>query len=369
MDWAQFTHFSLSVFTDRTHPANTLLRCLFWLFVVLFCHFVSRHLLKKLSLQLEKKRRNWLQSLINAGIRPIAVFIWFLYGLYVLNQFFTQILPDWLDALSLVRTLGFIVLSIWFLFEFIHRVEKIYLSTRSQKRLDPSFVRVISRIAQLSVVLIGILTLLNNLGVSVASLTAISSVGAAGIAFAAQGILGNFFGGLLLYVNRTFVIGEAISSPDRAIEGTVENIGWLVTAIRNADQRPIYVPNSLFLSIIVINITRMTNRRIVLDLPVRYQDGDKLGLLMPALQSYIQAYPGLDKEKTNLITLNKFTASLFNLNVVVFTPKMSDPEFFAIQQDLLLGVRQILQQHGAEYGLPGQSLYLEKVHESKAFSH
>ena len=42
---------------------------------------------------------------------------------------------------------------------------------------------------------------------------------------------------------------ELDSSPDRDLEGTVESIGWRVAQIRTFDQRPLYVPNSVFTGI------------------------------------------------------------------------------------------------------------------------
>lgn len=66
----------------------------------------------------------------------------------------------------------------------------------------------------------------------------------------------------MIYFDRPFKVGDWIRSPDRQIEGTVERIGWRMTIIRTFDKRPLYVPNSVFSSIVVENPSRMLNRRI-----------------------------------------------------------------------------------------------------------
>ena len=65
-------------------------------------------------------------------------------------------------------------------------------------------------------------------------------------------------------------------SPDREIEGTVEEINWRATIIRTFDKRPLYVPNSLFANMAVETPSRQTNRRIYETIGLRYDDLDSL---------------------------------------------------------------------------------------------
>lgn len=61
------------------------------------------------------------------------------------------------------------------------------------------------------------------------------------------------FGGVTIYLDRPFSVGDWIRSPDQEIEGTIEHIGRRRTAIRTFDKRPFYVPNSAFTKISVEN--------------------------------------------------------------------------------------------------------------------
>ena len=120
------------------------------------------------------------------------------------------------------------------------------------------------------------LMVLQSLGVSVSGLLAFGGIGGIAVGFAAKDMLANFLGGLSIYLDRPFAVGDWIRSPDRSIEGTVEDIGLRVTRIRTFDQRPLYVPNSTFSSVSLENPSRMTNRRIYETIGVRYEDAGRV---------------------------------------------------------------------------------------------
>src|SRR3546814_17743455 len=60
------------------------------------------------------------------------------------------------------------------------------------------------------------------------------------------------------------------------VMGEVQEIGWRATRIMGFDRKPFYVPNSMFNTGVVINHSRMTNRRIMEHMLLRYGDIDKV---------------------------------------------------------------------------------------------
>ncbi|WP_258868179.1 mechanosensitive ion channel family protein [Alkalilimnicola ehrlichii] len=130
------------------------------------------------------------------------------------------------------------------------------------------------------VIVIAGLVVLQTLGISIAGVLAFGGVGGIAVGFAARDLLANFFGGLTVYLDRPFSVGDWIRSPDREIEGTVERIGWRQTRIRTFDLRPLYVPNSTFNSIALENPSRMSNRRIFETIGIRYNDADKMATIV-----------------------------------------------------------------------------------------
>ena len=116
-----------------------------------------------------------------------------------------------------------------------------------------------AKLLRLSVIITAGLVVLQTLGFSISGVLAFGGVGGIAVGFAARDLLANFFGGLMIYLDRPFSVGDWVRSPDRNIEGTVERIGWRLTVIRTFDKRPLYVPNSVFANIAVENPSRMAS--------------------------------------------------------------------------------------------------------------
>ena len=118
--------------------------------------------------------------------------------------------------------------------------------------IDETTVDAVAKLLRISVIITGVLVALQSLGYSISGVLAFGGVGGIAVGFAARDLLANFFGGLMIYMDRPFNVGEWIRSPDKEIEGTVEKIGWRLTTIRTFDKRPLYVPNSLFNNLIFL---------------------------------------------------------------------------------------------------------------------
>ena len=104
--------------------------------------------------------------------------------------------------------------------------------------------------------MIAILLIMQELGLSISGLLAFGGVGGLIVGLAAKDLLSNFFGGMMIFFDRPFRVGEFIKSPDRNIEGIVEKIGWRLTVVRTFSKNVLY-SNTAFSSIIVENATRI----------------------------------------------------------------------------------------------------------------
>ena len=199
------------------------------------------------------------------------------------------------------------------------------------------------------------------MGYSVSGVMAFGGIGGIAVGFAAKDLLANFFGGLMIYLDRPFVIGDWIRSPDQDIEGTVEYIGWRQTRIRTFDKRPLYVPNATFANISVENPSRMTNRRIYEKLGVRYADAAQVKVIVDNVRSMLQQHPDIDTGQTLIVNLNAFGASSLDFFVYAFTKTTNWIEFHAIKEDVMFKIMAIIDAQGAEIAFPTQTLHLAEA--------
>lgn len=241
-------------------------------------------------------------------------------------------------------------------FRLINLIEKKQIN----KGANQTSARIISRIFKVTIVFILILIFGEHLGLSLSGLMTFGGIGGIAIAMASKDILSNFFSGVMLYFDRPFNIGDWISSPDRQIEGTVIEIGWRQTKIITFDHRPLHIPNSLFSSISVENPGQMTNRRIKTTLNLRYQDADKIDVIITDIKTMLLTHPDIDTNQTLLVNFNEFAGSSLNIMIYCFTKTTVWADWLNQQQDVYLKMIKIVQKHGADFAYPSQTIYIEK---------
>ena len=334
------------------------------LFAVVMLTFIGRYLamraLKVLGEQFEKTTNVWDDVLFKAAQGPLSWFILILGLIWAV-----QISDGYLDMvlfspanLDIIRQLTFIVLTMVFLVRFITLAEARILddlksqTEGGQGRLDPTTLHALAKLTRLSVVISAVLVALPTLGIEITALLAFGGVGGIAVGFAAQDLLSNFFGGLMIYLDRPFAIGDWIRSPDREIEGTVESIGWRLTVVRTFDKRPLYVPNSVFAKLALENPSRMTNRRIYETIGIRYKDAAKMDQIVQDVHAMLRAHEEIDQDQTLIVNFTGYGKSSLDFFVYTFTKTTNWVKFHEIKQDVMLRIIRIVHEHQADFAFP-----------------
>lgn len=318
--------------------------------------------------RLARTENTWDDALIEAARGPLSWFI-LIMGLlwaidigegYVDDELFS------IENLGVIRQLSFITLLVVFFWRFISEGEKrLYVKLAQiqeegedsgKARMDPTTVNALAKLLRLSVIISGVMIALPTLGIEITALLAFGGVGGIAIGFAAQDLLANFFGGLMIYLDRPFVIGDWIRSPDRDIEGTVEYIGWRLTVVRTFDKRPLYIPNSVFNKLALENPSRMSNRRIHETIGLRYKDAGKMEAVIREVKEMLQKHEAIDTSQTMIVNFNAYGASSLNFFVYCFTKTVAWVEFHEIKQDVLFRIIEIVQRNGADFAFPTTTL-------------
>lgn len=331
--------------------------------LMLIINFMQKRTLAKLLVRAEKSRNQWDDAFLGALQKPVSLLIWVL-GL----TFAAEIIRDHADTtlfeiIPAVRDVGVIVSLIWFMVRFISAGElnMIEKAQQQEEGIDKTTIVAIGKLLRLSVVITGALVILQTLGFSISGVLAFGGIGGIAVGFAAKDLLANFFGGLMIYLDRPFSVGDWIRSPDKKIEGTVENIGWRLTCIRTFDKRPLYVPNSVFTTIAVENPSRMTNRRIYETIGIRYDDADKMESIVKDVSEMLKQHEEIDTTQTMIVNFNSFAPSSLDFFVYTFTRTTNWIKFHEIKQDVLLNILQIIERHGAQVAFPTSTLHVDSM--------
>lgn len=275
----------------------------------------------------------------------------------------------WNEALKLQRYPVSELLSAfhlgWYGFRVVDTMEKASLDQTETGKLDQTAVIGVAKICRLLLAIIMVIVGFDLLGLDPSGLIALGGVSGAALAFASRDLVANLFGGIMLYMDKPFKVGDWVRSPDREIEGTVEYIGWRITKIRTFDKRPIYVPNSIFNNITVQNPSRMTHRRINETIKIRYNDQQQVKAIVDEIREYLQGSELIAKDEIIIVNFNGFGASSLDILVYCMTVTIDWQTFHQHKEMVLLDIADIVLNHGAEFAFPTQTLHLQEIQEMK----
>lgn len=327
---------------------------------VVVVNFVLKRVLARLEGRTKLTSTPWDEALVAAARRPVPMLAWVVGLTFAVRIIYETTSAAIFEFYEPVQTVGVIACITWFLLQFIRNVQEGVVARQVARGqpVDRTTVDAIGKLLRISVAITAVLIGLQSLGFSVSGVLAFGGVGGIAVGFAARDLLANFFGGLMVYLDRPFAIGDWIRSPDRNIEGTVEDIGWRVTRIRTFDKRPLYVPNAVFTQVALENPSRMTNRRIYETVGVRYDDFHAVPAIVQDIKAMLRAHPEIDANQTLIVNFNQFAASSLDIMIYTFTRTTQWVLYHEIKQDVLMKVGQIIERHGAEIALPTQTVHL-----------
>ena len=322
--------------------------------------FGARRVVARLHATFSRTPSVWDESFIDALGPPLRAFIWIAGIAFAIEVIQKEAGAAIFEAVDPIRDVGIIAAVTWFAVRFIRIAESNFIADKQAKgeAYDRATFDAVAKLLRLSVLITAFLVALQTLGFSISGVLAFGGIGGIAVGFAAKDLLANFFGGLMIYLDRPFAVGDWIRSPDRDIEGTVERIGWRQTVIRGFDTRPLYIPNSAFANIAVENPSRMHNRRIYETIGIRYDDAGAMGAIVAEVDAMLRAHEDIDAENFLMVNFNAFAPSSLDFFIYCYTRTRAWAEYHRVKQDVLLRIIEIIDRHGAEIAYPTSTVHV-----------
>ncbi|MDD9856696.1 MAG: mechanosensitive ion channel family protein [Gammaproteobacteria bacterium] len=329
-------------------------------FAALLCSFLLRRVLKRLHERLKTTANLWDDALISAMQGPALLLVWVVGLTFAVDIVYAQTRAAIFTAVGPLRQVGVVCAITWFLMRLTRHLQDRIIARRQsgEGRLDAATADALGKLLRASILITAGLVALQTLGFSVSGILAFGGIGGIAIGFAARDLLANFFGGLMLYLDRPFAVGDWVRSPDRNIEGAVEHIGWRLTRIRSFDKRPIYIPNGVFSTLVIVNPSRMTHRQLYETIGIRYRDADKMAAIVADVAALLKRHPGIDPSQAIMVHFTRFAPSSLDFFVCAHTHTTVWAEFNQVKQDILLQINDIIAAHGAQIAFPTSTLDL-----------
>ena len=331
--------------------------------VLIAVNFVFVKIIKRIRHKSLSTTPGWKEKMDAIFVMPFHILLWLLGMTLVVevlsSRFGFSFFNEYLNAF---RTSGVVLCLSWVLLRWKAEFQNDFMGKdRSRRKIDAGFIPIVGKMSSIAIWVLTFLIIFQIWGVNIAPLIAFGGIGAAAVAFAAKDVIANFFGGLMLYINRPFTVGDLILLPEHHIEGNIEEMGLYLTCIRDKEKRPIYLPNAAFSHTYVINASRMTHRRIEEKFPLHHADFSKIKVAMDKLHDVIASHPDIDAHLPVLVVLHAFTQNHIELYIDCYTLQTRYEKYLAAKQDILTLLYETLQKDDIKISPPVMSISLKQA--------
>ena len=258
-------------------------------------------------------------------------------------KFIKQIFPIVED----IKNISIIIIVSWYLLRVTRDMQKYFL-----KRSAAVHITIVSKVLQALIILSAGLLIIDKLGLNINGIITFGGIGGIAVGLAAKDLLANFFGSLVITLDKPFIRGDNIMIPEKNISGFVTDVGWRVTKIITYEKRPMYIPNALFSTAIVQNDSRMSHRRINDPWRVMYHDVNVISKIIDEVDNMMRLHGDIDQMQTILVNVESVSSKIFIFKVYAFTKSVDWVDYKRIRQETMIEITKIVNNCGATLILP-----------------
>lgn len=298
------------------------------------------------------------RRLLEAAVPPLrvcfAVWIFALGGIYlgvavVARQAFGV----------LAEVVGWIGLA-WFLLRIADVVGQVTIDRISQRNHWEalSAVRFFRRVAKFLVVAAMLIVILDTLGFNVSAGLAALGIGGIAVALGAQKTIENLIGSITLIADHPIREGDFCKFGDQL--GLVEEIGMRSTRIRTLDRTIVTVPNGEFSSLKIENFAMRDKFWFHPTIGLRYETTpDQIRYILIELRSMLLSHPKVDPDPAR-VRFTGLGADSLSIEIFAYVKCTDMNEFLQIQEELTLKIMDVVNDCGAGFAFPSQTVYMAR---------
>lgn len=334
---------SIAIFLFFLAFSGMLVKLIFWL-------------LKKTGLHSDDEA-----NLFNAFETPLRILLVFL-GVYLALRY--SQLPARYDAIMIRLLRSLLVLSLaWGLCRLVGSQR--FLSGEMIQKLNISSILIpfLSKVSRFIIIALAIVLIAHEWGYDVNGFIAGLGLGGLAFALAAKDALANIFGGIIIVMEKPFVINDWVQTP--SVEGIVEEISFRSTRFRTFEQALVTVPNSTLANEPITNCSRMDKRKLSFYISLSYSSSrEQMEKVVSRIDQLLHDHDGIYPDDI-LVRFEKFSESSLDILVNCFTKTTAFSKYVAVREELNLKIMQIVEEEGVSMAFPTRSLFMENLPEFK----
>lgn len=261
------------------------------------------------------------------------------------------------------NTLVDLVISIgiaYFLYRLVD-IAEYYLNKYAQSTdstLDDMLVPLLRKTFRIVIVIVAGLYIAESIsGKPITTLLAGFGIGGLAVALAAQDSIKNFFGSIMILLDKPFEVGQRIVV--EGFDGTVEDIGFRSSRVRTLTGHLVTVPNDKMITNAIENIGRRPHIRRLTNITITYDTPPaKIERAINILEEILDNHEGMHPDFPPRVFFNEFNDASLNILVIYWYHPPDYWQFQAFSQKVNLQLVHAFEEEGIEFAFPTQTVYL-----------
>jgi len=242
--------------------------------------------------------------------------------------------------------------------EFLHNFYTYKYDKDGKVDLKDTLVKFLVRLLKITTIVIIFILLLQTWGYDIRGLLASLGLVGMAIALAAKDTARHLFGSIMIFTDSPFKVGDWIKTPD--VEGTIEDIGMRSTKVRTFAQALVSVPNGNLADSAILNWSKMDRRRIKMTLGLTYATtSTQMQNILKEIRELLHNDEDIHQQ-TIYVHFSAFNDSSLDIFCYFFTKTIKWGEYMAVRERIYLEFMRIIEENGASFAFPSQSIYIEE---------
>jgi len=251
------------------------------------------------------------------------------------------------------------IITVWLIIR-LSGLVVVFLSDKFEKsgqKASKVLLRPMNNIFKILVIITAFILWMDNIGFDVTALLAGLGVGGIAVALAAQGLIKNIFGTVVILLDKPFQVGQRIKV--KGYDGFVEEIGLRSTKLRLLNGHQATISNDQMEKAEIENVGRRPYIRRVTNIAIPYNTPlKKIEKALNIIKKILENHEGMDPERPPKVYFNEFNEASLNIIMIYWYQPPKYWDFLAFSENVNKQIMEEFEKEGIEFALPSQTTYL-----------
>lgn len=228
---------------------------------------------------------------------------------------------------------------------------------KTNKNVEGSMLDFVFKIIRVVIYIVAGFIVITVLGVNLNGLITGFGIGGVIVTLAAQDTAKNLFGGLIIFMDKPFVVGDWIQMD--TFEGTVEDITFRSTRVRTFENALLNIPNSIISNASIINWSKMEKRRYRMNLCIELDTPlDKLEKFKTKVQDMLQVREAIYDESIT-VKFDEITENGLNVLICSYTGSVDYASYLSEKEDINYKIMKILKEENIKLAYATKTVHVK----------